>query len=171
MRVDLALAKQQLRVDHPDEDTLIGVMISAAARRIENYIGTPLLARDEIFRFKSFGSSLDLHLGPLNSVGNIAYVDQDGQAQTLDEHRIVGESVYPEEGESFPSTLNPSEIVVTANVGYEEDDDLPESIMQAQLLLLVHYYDNREAVVTGTIATELPLGVADLLQEFRSDLA
>jgi len=170
MSVDLSLAKQQLRVDYDDEDTLIGVMVSAAARRIENYIGVPLSARDEIFVFKSFGSCLDIRLRPINSIGNVAYVDPDGVNQTLDAHRIAGESVFPAIGESFPSTLNPSDIVVTANVGYEEGEDVPPSIIQAQLLLLVHYYQNREAVVTGTIAAELPLGVADLLQEFRRDL-
>lgn len=170
MRVDLALAKQQLRVDHPDEDALINVLISAAARRIENYIGIPLTARDEIFRFSSFGSSVEIHLRPLNSVGNISYVDENGVDQTLDAYRIVGETVYPIMGESFPSTLKASEIVITANVGYELDDPIPENIVYAQLMLIAHYFDNREAVVTGTIATELPLGVSDLLQEFRYDL-
>ena len=171
MRVDLALAKQQLRVDHPDEDALIGVMIKAAARRIENYIGIPIVARDEVFTFKTFGPCLNIHLRPINAVSNIAYVDQDGINQTYDGARIVGESVFPEMGETFPNTLNPSEIVVTANVGYENDEDPPESIIQAQLLLISHYFENREAVITGTIATELPLGVPDLLQEFRRDLA
>lgn len=171
MSVSLELAKQQLRVDHEDEDALIGTMISAAARRIENYIGIPLAARDEKFSFSCFGRALEIHLRPLNSVDNIAYVDQDGEDQTLEAHRIAGELVLAANGETFPNTLRPSEIVVTANVGYEEDDTVPESIQQAQLLLISHYYTNREAVITGTIASDLPLGVADLLSEFRDEMA
>lgn len=171
MGVSLELAKQQLRVDHPDEDALISTMISAAARRIENYIGSPLVARDEVFKFTCFGTSLNIHLRPLNEVTSISYVDTAGVAQTLEGSRIVGERIYPAMGESFPDTLNPSEVVVTANVGYETDDNVPESILHAQLLLIGHYFANREAVVTGTIATELPLAVGDLLQEFRRDLA
>lgn len=171
MRVTLELAKQQIRVDHPDEDALIKVMISAAARRIENYIGIPLIARDEVFRFKCFGDGLDIPLRPLNSIGQISYFDTAGDAQTLEGHRIAGERVLLNVDNYFPSTLNGSEITVTANVGYEKDDDVPENILQAQLLLIAHYYTNREAVVTGTIATTLPLAVDDLLQEFRRDLA
>jgi len=173
MSVSLETAKLQLRVDHPDEDALIQTMIAAAARRIENYIGIPLVARDEKFSFDCFSSSgLELHLRPVNSVDNIAYVDQDGENQTLDAHRVVREKIYPLRGEHFPTALSPSEIVVTANVGYEEDDNpIPETILQAQLLLLSHYYTNREAVITGTIASDLPLGVADLLSEFRDEMA
>lgn len=172
MSVSLELAKQQLRVDHPDEDALIETMISAAARRIENYTGISLTARDEKFSFSCFGSALEIHIRPLNSVDNIAYVDQDGENQTLDAHRIAGESVLPANGETFPNTLRPSEIVVTANVGYETDEGpVPPTILQAQLLLISHYYTNREAVITGTIASDLPLGVADLLSEFRDEMA
>lgn len=40
-------------------------------------------------------------------------------------------------------------------------------IWQAMLLLIGHYYSNRESVVTGTIATELPLGVEALLYRHR----
>ncbi|RYE43614.1 MAG: phage gp6-like head-tail connector protein [Hyphomicrobiales bacterium] len=38
---------------------------------------------------------------------------------------------------------------------------------QAALLLVGHYYANREAVVTGTIATALPFSVSALLDPHR----
>lgn len=175
MRITTATAKVHLRVDAGDEDTVIGIMVSAAARRIEAYIGIPLTARDEVFKFSKFGDFLEIGKRPLNSVDNIAYVDTDGSAQTFDAHRIVGEKVYPNVGSSFPATLNPSEIVVTANVGWieggDDEDEVPPSVLQAQLLLIGHYYEHKEAVISGTIASVLPEGVKSLLQEFRRDLA
>lgn len=46
-------------------------------------------------------------------------------------------------------------------------EDFPASFKAALLLLIGHSYANREAVVTGTIATELPLAVESLLWSSR----
>jgi uncharacterized phiE125 gp8 family phage protein len=44
--------------------------------------------------------------------------------------------------------------------------DVPEPLRQAMLLLIGHYYENREAVAAGTL-TELPFAVASLVFPFR----
>ena len=44
---------------------------------------------------------------------------------------------------------------------------LPPAVVAAILLLGGHLYENREAVVTGTIATALPLSVQFLVAPFR----
>lgn len=55
----------------------------------------------------------------------------------------------------------------------EENEEPPREVLfssgiwQAMLLIIGHYYSNRESVVTGTIATELPLGVEALLYRHR----
>jgi len=49
-----------------------------------------------------------------------------------------------------------------------EVSDFKASFKAALLLLVGHSYASREAVVTGTIATELPLGVESLLWSSRS---
>jgi uncharacterized phage protein (predicted DNA packaging) len=43
----------------------------------------------------------------------------------------------------------------------------PASFKAALLLLIGHSYANREAIVTGTIATELPMAVESLLWSSR----
>ncbi|MFQ6574136.1 head-tail connector protein [Pseudomonas sp. UM16] len=48
-----------------------------------------------------------------------------------------------------------------------ESGDFPASFKAALLLLIGHSYANREAIVTGTIATELPLAVDSLLWSSR----
>lgn len=45
--------------------------------------------------------------------------------------------------------------------------DFPASFKAALLLLIGHSYANREAIVTGTIATELPMAVDSLLWSSR----
>lgn len=45
---------------------------------------------------------------------------------------------------------------------------IPASIKHAIKLMVGHYYENREPVNIGNITTELPLGVADLLGQYRS---
>lgn len=46
--------------------------------------------------------------------------------------------------------------------------DFPSSFKAAMLLLIGHSYANREAVVTGTIATEVPMAVESLLWSSRN---
>lgn len=48
-----------------------------------------------------------------------------------------------------------------------EVKDFPASFKAALLLLIGHSYANREAIVTGTIAAELPLAVESLLWSSR----
>lgn len=54
--------------------------------------------------------------------------------------------------------------------GYAEDEDsiLPgEDVKAAMLLLIGHWYANREAVNIGNITTEIPFAVEALLQPYR----
>lgn len=47
---------------------------------------------------------------------------------------------------------------------------VPADVKQAVLLLAAHFYDNREAVLVGTSANDLPYGVADLLRKYRLEV-
>ena len=54
--------------------------------------------------------------------------------------------------------------------GYTEDEDsiLPgDDVKAAMLLLIGHWYANREAVNIGNITTEIPFAVEALLQPYR----
>ena len=43
----------------------------------------------------------------------------------------------------------------------------PAPVLQAVRLMVAHYYANREAVVIGSAATELPLGAERMLAPWR----
>ncbi|POY55735.1 hypothetical protein F018LOC_01672 [Pectobacterium versatile] len=53
--------------------------------------------------------------------------------------------------------------------GYAEDDDhiLLEDVQAAILLLIGHWYENRETVVIGQTAQAIPFTVESLLQPYR----
>ncbi|WP_145502061.1 head-tail connector protein [Yersinia similis] len=57
----------------------------------------------------------------------------------------------------------------TSDEGYSEEDGLlyAEDIDTAILLLIGHWYTNREAVLVGTISKQLELTVESLLQPHR----
>jgi uncharacterized phiE125 gp8 family phage protein len=57
--------------------------------------------------------------------------------------------------------INGVEIQVV--VGYGAEDAVPQEYKQAILLLLGHWYENREQVTVGEVAREIPMGVEALL--------
>lgn len=72
--------------------------------------------------------------------------------------------IAPAYGTSWPSTRPQREAVQVVYVaGYGAASDVPANVRQAILLQVGHMYANREAVVTGTIATTIPLAVRSLL--------
>ncbi|UJW85761.1 head-tail connector protein [Devosia sp. SL43] len=46
-------------------------------------------------------------------------------------------------------------------------DELPGGLRRAVLMLAAHFYENREAVLVGINASELPLGFWDLISPHR----
>lgn len=58
----------------------------------------------------------------------------------------------------------------TSESGYADDPDallLDDDVTVAMLLLISHWYENREAVTTGTIVTQTPLAVEAVLWSHR----
>lgn len=73
-------------------------------------------------------------------------------------------------GKSWPSTsLRPKNgVCVRFIAGYGADaSHVPHNVWMAMLLLIGHYYEHREQVITGTIATRMPDGVESLLSKDR----
>lgn len=89
---------------------------------------------------------------PLRSVVSVAYKDSDGTSHALapDVDYLVDierERLVLPPGKSWPSfvpwPVHP--ITITYTAGYET---LPFTIKQAMLLLISHWYDNRDAIMT-----------------------
>jgi uncharacterized phiE125 gp8 family phage protein len=84
--------------------------------------------------------------------------------------RGVTTDIVPEVGKSWPVT-HPLETAVHVELdaqGFGERwEDVPESLRHAVLLLIGHWYTNREAIAVGVTAMEMPMAVEALIAPWR----
>lgn len=186
--VSLAEAKAHCRITSTEEDGLLAGYVLAARMHAEQYTRRAFMTQswaltlDEDWpQFTDRASRITrdrivLPRPPVISVTSIAYTDLDGVTQTLaaDQYRLVkldtGEhAIDPAYGVYWPSVRQQSAaMTVTFVAGYGSNPgNLPEPIRQAMLLLIGHWYENREAVNVGNIVNELPLAVDALLAPYR----
>lgn len=177
--VSLIEAKLHLRVDGDDDNTLIALQISAVREQVELEARRSLMTQTLAVRLAEWptGDRLWLPQPPLQSVTHIKYTDDDGALQTMAASDYI---VYtdPEPGHvvltastNWPAAdLQPGEsIVITYVAGYGAATAVPARYKQAMLLLLGHWYENRESVVVGAITGELPMAVRSLLDVERGN--
>ena len=170
-----AEAKLHLRVDSGTEDLLIGALIETSRRMAEAYTSRQFITATYTLKINDFPGSygtIPLPRTPLGSVSSIAYVDVNGDTQTLstDYYESISDDVSAcvvlKPGKSWPQVQSDKyhAVTVTFTAGYgSAGSDVPESARSAMLLLIGHLYENRESVITGTISTQLPLGATALL--------
>jgi uncharacterized phiE125 gp8 family phage protein len=120
----------------------------------------------------SAGMSIMLPRPPLVAISSIMYLDSTGTEQTLDPSLyIVDEAaeparVVPSIGSYWPylQAYQPSGVQVTYTAGYGiQPSSVPADIQLALLMLVGHYYENREASSQGLAVMNIPLAVDALL--------
>lgn len=169
--IDLELVKSHLRVEHDDDDVLIQAYISAACAYVDGpqgILGRAIWTQTLELRQNVFCGPIHLPYGPVAAVASIAYVDPYGAEQTLDDTGYVlrtGDIVGLTYGASWPALRGDAEGVRIQYVTGE--DEAPTAIVQALLLLIGHWYANRETVNVGNITSQLPLATQALLAPYR----
>ena len=173
--VTLEEAKNHLRVDITDDDILIESLILVARNVCEGISNHKFVTQTwDIFMDAFPGSNeiiLPKSLSPLSSVTHIKYTDEDDNESTFASSNYVVDT-YSDPGRikldrdsNWPNdtlvVLNG--VVIQVVVGYGDDADVPQEYKQAILLLLGHWYENREQVTVGEVAREIPMGVEALL--------
>lgn len=167
MPVTLSEAKAHARVDSDFEDELITGLIMAASAMVENYIGRSLMAQTWRLSLSHFSERIELPRGPVRSVSSFTCsgVAVSGDVYTEDFDADPPALVRNADA-SWPSVgdeVNP--IVVTYVAGF---DPLPADIKQAILMLVASWYSNRETLLMGSTAAEMPMGTMALLQNHRA---
>lgn len=185
-------AKRHLRVERDDENDDIDRLIAVASERAEDFLNRKLMTqtwmiswdRGEYLWVDSRGV-VKLPFPPLQAVDSIKYTDAAGVEQTIDpayyQVDIVSEPgrIAPAAGmvgiwpwlmpSLLPIAPALSAIRVQFKCGYSENNPMPLKIKQAMLLMLGHFYENREAVLAGlrAAAIEIPLGAESLMWASR----
>lgn len=171
--LSLTQAKSHLREDSDGQDSLIGdVLIPSARQWVEQKTWRALVTQTWEFTWYRFPTSKEISvpLPPLQSISSVKYFDTDNAEQTLDSSKYIVDTSYEpavirlKEGETWPDTYQrPGAVKVTAVVGYGAAGDVPARYKQAISLLVGHWYEHRENVVTGTISTRVQDTVEALL--------
>jgi hypothetical protein len=112
---------------------------------------------------------LQLEAAPLLSVAYVRYQDFAGDWVTLDPSQYLYEAATPGSVLVGPSRIQPQYgmtwpvprptidcVNIRFSVGYGADfSAVPENLKHAILMLVAHWYENRESVIVGTISSQL----------------
>lgn len=160
-------AKLHCRVDTSDEDALFTRFIAAARKLVEKNLRRQLITATWTLTLDDWPSDgIRIEVCPLIAVSSITYLDTNGTQQTLASsiYRVDTRSepgrITLEWGESMPALRGvENQITVTFTAGYgSSSSDVPETIKTAMLMLIGHWYDNRNAVNVGTM-NDVPMAV------------
>ena len=151
--VTLEQAKAQCRVDAADEDALIASLIPAARESVEHLLGRALMTQTLERTLDAFpAGAIALAMPPVSAVTSIQYIDTDGAEQTLAAELYVLDadadppSVRPAPGAAWPSTYGvPNAVRVRFVAGHADADAVPQAVRHWILLVVGHWYANREA--------------------------
>jgi uncharacterized phiE125 gp8 family phage protein len=171
--VSISEAKSHLRITWDSEDASIDAIINSARWFVETFTRRALINRTIETRFDAFANSMFLPQPPLVSVSSVQYIDGNGDAQTLstdvydvDTYSEPGR-IWLKYGQSYPTPRAESHAVRVTHVsGYgSARSSIPGQLRQAMLMMIGHFYENREAVgaLIGGNIVEMPIGASALL--------
>lgn len=174
--LELDDVKAHLRIDGDDEDALLGSLITTSRSHVETAMGLALITQTWRWQADCWpqGGVVELMTRPVQSVEQIALRDGEGTQTVVDASvysvdtsgqtgRVAPrDGAWPEPGKH----LSGIEIDFTAGFG-DAGTDVPEPIRQALRLLVAHWYEVRNPVHIGQMASRVPDTVSELLMPYR----
>jgi uncharacterized phiE125 gp8 family phage protein len=172
--VTLDEAKLFARVDGTADDALVTSLIVSARQNVEGQTGRSLIdqTRTATLDFLPNANEYELAFRPISSVTSIKAYNDDGTSEAVD----VGSDIIVDESNARIALkadaasitgdrqMEVFEIVYVAGYGATAAD-VPEWAKTAIKMLVSHYYENRETVALGTIATTIPMHVQLLIDQ------
>jgi len=196
--VALEDVKRHLIVEHEADDDLILSLMIAALGYAEHHCNKTILLRRMRAHSECWPADgyLCLPEGPVRLIESVSYIDSEQVRQVvapedwnsarrndIDRIRLTGST--PSLSQSAMQLIEVEYIAGYGSIGqqaneYDADypivyggntgefEDVPENIRQAIRLTVGHWYENRESVVLGTIASQVPMTAEHLLHQERS---
>ncbi len=171
----LAEVKAHCRVDGDDDDALLTGLLASAVDHLDGYrgiLGRALVAQTWRQDFDGFDSILRLPL-PAAFISKISWRNVSGTATevTSASYALRADSLgsYVEFADGFAAPVNlASRAAVSVEyIAGTAPADVPPALKAAILLLVGHWYANRETVNVGNISTALPFTVDALIAPFQ----
>jgi uncharacterized phiE125 gp8 family phage protein len=123
--------------------------------------------------FDEFPDEIEIYKLPVASISSIAYVDENGTTQTLSASAYQTDltnsnqpaRIMPAYGYSWPDTRADTfnAVTVTFVAGDTAAANVPQIAKHALLLLVAHWYEQREPVNVGNIVSPLPFQLEAML--------
>lgn len=170
-------AKGYLRVEHSVDDAIVEYLIESATDYCEQELDLAIMEQEITLKLDSFPSGRIITLPRANLIEIVSfdYLDENGDSQAFTDYtvdqfstpaRIANKDAWPQTSEDLGSVT----IVYKAGFGPDQTSEgypPPGSVIQAMRMLITHWYDNRNAVVVGSINQELALAVEACLHKHR----
>lgn len=177
MPINLFEVKDQLRIEHSDDDALLARLINVAVAMtdVKGVLGHAMITQTWAqWMGPNPTQAVQLLLGPVQSVSAVKYYDEAGvlQTDTLSNYSVFGvpskTTVEPKEGFSWPVTQERDDAIkIEYIIGYgDSENDVPDTIRHALMLIIGHWYDNREQAQMDELS-EIPFGFMELLNIHR----
>lgn len=178
--VTIAEAKEHLRLETSDDDAYVDSLITAARVYTEGAIGRRLNNQTWQLILPAFPGRDHITLPgtPLVSVTSVAYLDADGNSQTLSSSTDYEVDTSSRRGrvilrvnKDWPSTYGRwNDVTVTYVCGYGATATaVPEPLRQAIKLLVAQMYEHRVPEVTGSIVSKVQFAYDALISLYRME--
>jgi len=160
------------------QDPYLSALITVARRQAESITKRRFITQQwqQMLDWWPIGITFRLLLPPIQSVQSVQYYDQNSTLQTLDP--TTYEVSYTQQaarvsllnGFWWPTLrimkLDP--VVINFTTGYGDTAaSVPQGIKQAMLLMIAHWYNQREDVLMGSQAMIVPKGADYLLAPYK----
>lgn len=164
-----------------DDDTWIASAVSAARSLLERSVpgGLAIRLQTKQLVLNKFPSSedgeIELPFSPLVSSSSeitITYYDGNNSSTTLatSDYRLINPGngyrakLYPAIDKTWPvSKSRQDAVAIEFDCGSTSSANVEPTIKHAMNMLVTHWYENRSAMVVGTITKEIELGLETLL--------
>mgnify|MGYP003108840459 FL=1 len=168
-------ARKFLKVDITDDDDVINSLVKAATESAQEYTNRFFLSTTLEQYGTTFADIRSLFKSPVSEITVVKYYDTDNVQQTLSTSvyqvtpAIEPSTLMLKVDQSYPDVADREDaVLVKYTVGYgTATTDVPYAIIQAVYLTIGHWYQNRQEVVVGRIATEIPMGAKYLLDQYK----
>ena len=168
-------AKAHLRLDGEEEDVMLASLIATARSHIETALGLALVTqtwRWQADRWPRTGV-VELMTRPVQRVDRIAVRAADGAEEVIGAGDYLVDAmaaqVMPQSGAWPQPGARRGGIAIEFVAGFgDAAADVPAPIRHALRLLVAHWYEVRNPVHIGSIATRVPETVSELLTPYRA---